>query len=96
MPAVTSLSEFNRNQGEVIARLSESQEPLYLMRNGKAAVVVMDAAAFDRAMSFRDEARQHELEVYSGFMRGYQDVLEGKTVSANDAFARIRKQKGWL
>ena len=43
MPAVTSLSDFNRNQSEVISRLSETEEPLYLTRNGKSAVVVMDA-----------------------------------------------------
>ena len=48
MPAVASLSEFNRNQSAVIDRLERSQEPMYLTKNGKASVVVMDAAAFDQ------------------------------------------------
>ena len=95
MPAVTSLSDFNRNQSEVISRLSETEEPLYLTRNGKSAVVVMDAEAFDRAMSFRNEVHEREMTVYRGLLRGYQDVQEGRTSDAKSAFARVREQKGW-
>lgn len=95
MPAVTSLSDFNRNQSEVISRLSETEEPLYLTRNGKSAVVVMDAEAFDRAMSFRNEVHEREMSVYRGLLRGYQDVQEGGTSDAKSAFARVREQKGW-
>lgn len=95
MPAVTSLSDFNRNQAEVIGRLEETQEPLYLTRNGRATVVVMDAGAFDRAMSVREEAREREMAVYDGLMRGYQDVLDGKVSPAAEALARIREKRGW-
>ncbi|MGN0287419.1 MAG: type II toxin-antitoxin system Phd/YefM family antitoxin [Atopobiaceae bacterium] len=95
MPAVTSLSDFNRNQSEAIDLLNKTQEPLYLTRNGKAAVVVMNAEAFDRAMSLKDEVRQREMAVYDGLMRGYQDVLDGKTSPAADAISRIRSKRGW-
>ena len=95
MPAVTSLSEFNRNQSAVIAQLEKTQEPLYLTRNGKASVVVMDADAFDRMVSFKDEVQAREMQVLDGLLRGYQDVLDGKTVDAVDSLARIRAAKGW-
>lgn len=95
MPAVASLSEFIRNQSAVIDRLERSQEPMYLTRNGKASVVVMDAAAFDRMMSFRAEVQRREMEVYDGLLRGYQDILDGKTQEAKDAFSKIRTSKGW-
>lgn len=55
----------------------------------------MNAEAFDRAMSLRDEVRQRELAVYDGLMRGYQDVLDGKTIPAADAISRIRAERGW-
>ena len=74
MPAVASLSEFNRNQSAVIDRFERSQEPMYLTRNGKASVVVMDADAFDRMMGFKAEVHQREMAVYDGLLRGYQDV----------------------
>lgn len=95
MPAVTSLSEFNRNQSAVIAQLAETKEPLYLTRNGKSSVVVMDAEAFDRAVSYKEETRAREMEVLRGLVHGYQDVLDGKTVEASDVFEKIRAKRGW-
>lgn len=95
MPAVASLSEFNRNQSAVIDRLERSQEPMYLTRNGKASVVVMDADAFDRMMGFKAEVQQREMAVYDGLLRGYQDVLENKTQEAKGALDKIRSSKGW-
>ena len=83
MPAVASLSEFNRNQTALIDTLEKTQEPIYLTRNGKASVVVMDAEAFDR------------MDVYQGLMRGYADVLDGKTSDARGALGAIREKKGW-
>ena len=95
MPAIKALSDFNRHQNAFIDELASTREPLYLTRNGAACVVVMDAAAFDEAMSFRDELREQEMRTYRGLLRGYQDVLEGKTVPADEADAAIRRAKGW-
>ncbi|SFX31176.1 type II toxin-antitoxin system Phd/YefM family antitoxin [Olsenella sp. kh2p3] len=95
MPAMTSLSEFNRHQSETISELEKTGEPLYLTRNGKSAVVVMDADAFDRMVSAKEELRTREMAVYDGLMQGYQDVLDGKTAPAQDVFTRIRSKRGW-
>lgn len=95
MPAMTSLSEFNRHQSETISELEKTGEPLYLTRNGKSAVVVMDADAFDRMVSAKEELRTREMAVYDGLMQGYQDVLDGKAAPAQDAFTRIRFKRGW-
>ena len=95
MPSVAPLAEFNRNQSEMIAELAETGEPIYLTRNGRAYVVVMDAEAFDRAQSFREELRERELETLSQLLEGYRDKQEGRTLTLADADARIRSQKGW-
>ncbi len=95
MPAVASLSEFNRNQTALIDTLEKTQEPIYLTRNGKASVVVMDAAAFDRMVSAKECAQKREMDVYQGLMRGYADVLDGKTSDAKGALGAIREKKGW-
>lgn len=95
MPAVASLSEFNRNQTALIDTLGKTQEPIYLTRNGKASVVVMDAAAFDRMVSAKERAQKREMDVYQGLMRGYADVLDGKTLDAKGALGAIREKKGW-
>ena len=95
MPQVAPLAEFNRNQANVIAELERTGEPLYLTRNGYASVVVIDAAAFDRMISEKEALRQREMETYASLMRGYQDVLEDKTVSLDEADTHIRTAKGW-
>ncbi|WP_442904881.1 type II toxin-antitoxin system Phd/YefM family antitoxin [Gordonibacter sp.] len=43
MPAVKSISEFTRNQSALIRELKNTQEPLYVTRNGSSSIVVMDA-----------------------------------------------------
>lgn len=95
MPQIKSLSEFNRNQNALIEGLEQSGEPLYLTRNGSACLVVMDSAAFDAAMAFRNEVAEQEMRTYRGILRGYEQYLSGETTKADDAFAQVRKARGW-
>lgn len=95
MPQTKPLSEFNRNQTSVIEDLVRTQEPLYLTRNGSQSVVVMDADAFDRAMATREDMRDQEMAVYTNLMRGYSEYQQGRTIASSEAFAAIRKDKGW-
>lgn len=95
MPQIKPLSEFNRNQNALIEDLHRSGEPLYLTRNGSACVVVMDSAAFDDAMAFRNEIYEQEMRTYQGIMHGYEQYLNGEITSADDALARIRAARGW-
>lgn len=95
MPKVRSLSDFNRNQAALIDEISRTKEPLYLTRNGRDSVVVMDSQAFDDLMSFRSELRAREMRVYSGLMRGYEELMEGKTRRASSVHDSVRQKKGW-
>lgn len=96
MPAIKPLSEFNRSQSAVLDELAQTREPMYLTRNGSACVVVMDAEAFDDAMSLRDEIRECELRVRADVERGMREVSSGAFVDADDADRAIRAAKGWL
>lgn len=95
MPTVKPLSDFNRNQSAIIDELEQTQKPIYLTRNGTASIVVMDAEAFDRAMSFRASAYANEMRVYDSLMKGYDDVQQGRVVDADQAEEEIRRAKGW-
>lgn len=95
MPTVKPLSEFNRNQSALLEELHATGQPIYLTRNGSAEVVVMDADAFDREVSYRASAYANEMRVYNSLMRGYADVIDGKLVPAEEAEARILAAKGW-
>lgn len=95
MPIVKPLSEFNRNQSAMLEELHESGQPIYLTRNGSAEVVVMDAASFDREISYRANARANEMRVYNSLMKGYADVIDGNVVDADEVERQIRAAKGW-
>lgn len=95
MPRVKPLSEFNRNQSALIDELHENGQPIYLTRNGSASIVVMDADAFDRQMSYRAGAYANEMRVYDHLMEGYADVIDGKVIDADKAEAAILSSKGW-
>lgn len=95
MPAMTSIAEFTRKPGEIIDQLHETQQPLYLTRNGKSSVVIMDAQAFERALSYQEKARQRETFVYDGIMRGIEDFQRGNIADAKEGLERIRAKKGW-
>jgi prevent-host-death family protein len=95
MAKTAPLSEFNRNQTKLIQELQESGEPLYLTRNGRTTLVVMDADAYDREREMREGLRRREEATLHALMRGYQDVIDGNASSLSDADARIRKAKGW-
>lgn len=95
MPTVKPLSEFNRNQSAIISELADTQRPMYLTRNGSASIVVMDAEAFDRAMSFRSSVYANEMRVYGSLMKGYADFARGDVVEAGQAEDEIRRAKGW-
>ena len=96
MPKVRSLSDFNRNQAALIDEISQTKEPLYLTRNGRDSVVVMDSQAFDDLMSLKNELRACEMRVYSGLMRGYEELMEGRTHSASSVHDSIRQKRGWV
>lgn len=95
MPKVKPLSEFNRNQSAVIEELHASQEPVYLTRNGSATLVVMDAEAFDREMSFRESVFANEMRVYNSLMSGYADYMQGEVSDTEEAEAALMAAKGW-
>ena len=109
MPAVASLTDFNRNQNAVLADLRDTQKPMYLTKNGKACTqkpmyltkngkacaVIMDAEAFDRMMAEREETRSQEERVYQGILRGIEEFQRGDTTDAAKGLAAIRDRKGW-
>lgn len=89
MPAVLPISEMQRNSASLTAEAMRTKEPIYLTRHGKAAVVVMDAAEFDRRMAYRDALVAREERVYEGIMRGHREIEAGEGIPLDDALAQL-------
>ena len=84
---IQSLSNFKRNTSEVIKQLKETGEPVVLTINGKAELVVQDAAAYQELLELRDR-----MEAIAGIRRGLASMERDKGRPAEDVFADLRKK----
>ncbi len=84
---IRSLSDFKRNTGELVDRMKETGKPMVLTVNGKAQLIVQDAAAYQSMLDEREET-----EATKGILRGLNDVKHGRTQPARQALEEIRKR----
>jgi prevent-host-death family protein len=86
---IQSLSHFKRKTAEVMKRMKKTGNPVVLTVNGKAEVVVQDAAAYQRLRELADMAEMLE------FLRlSKADADAGRTVPARDFIESLGKGKG--
>ena len=84
---IDSLTHFKRNTSEVIEQLKETGQPLVLTVNGKAEVVVQDAASYQAMLDLLERA-----EAIAGIKRGLESVERGEGIPAEKAFERLRRK----
>jgi PHD/YefM family antitoxin component YafN of YafNO toxin-antitoxin module len=83
---IRSLSEFKRNTVDLLERLRQTVHPLVLTINGKAELVVQDAAAY--------QALLDRVEAIEAVQQGLADVKARRTKPARQVFARLRRKHG--
>lgn len=83
---IDALTNFKRHTSAYLTRLKNSGKPLVLTINGKAELVVQDAASYQKLLEAVDQ-----LEAIKGVHRGIEDVRHGRTRSVKQM--RTEKQK---
>lgn len=78
MPLTKSASELQRNIGSIYELCRESREPVYITRNGKADLVVMDASAFDERDTLQRATYEREMRLHDTIMRGWVQAQAGE------------------
>jgi PHD/YefM family antitoxin component YafN of YafNO toxin-antitoxin module len=86
---IRSLSDFKRNTGEFTGRMRRSGHPVVLTINGKAELVVQNAASYQKLLE-----RIDELEALDGIRRGLADVEGGRVTELKDFARDFRKSRG--
>jgi len=86
---IHSLSDFKRNTSNFVEQMRGSGHPLVLTINGKAAIVVQDAAAYQELQD-----RVDELESLAGIKRGLKDVAAGKVTPLKQFETEFRSKHG--
>lgn len=86
---VRSVTEFQRNAKDYVGRLKDSKTPLVLTVNGRAELVVQDAASYQELLN-----RLIELETVAAIRVGLQDAKEGRVQPARKALKRLGAKLG--
>lgn len=84
---IHSLSHFKRKTTEFMARMKESGHPVVLTINGKAELVVQDAASYQRLLELAEQA-----EMMAFLRESREDIEAGRTEPALEALQRLGKK----
>jgi PHD/YefM family antitoxin component YafN of YafNO toxin-antitoxin module len=86
---IHSLTDFKQRTPEFVQQLKETGEPLVLTINGKAELVVQDAASYQKLLQIAEEAR-----VLEGIRKGLEDLEAGRTMSLDAFKEHARRKRG--
>ena len=82
---IYSLTEFQRHTKEHIERLKQTGRPEVLTVNGRAELVVQDAASYQKLLELLDYA-----EAVEGIKKGLETMRQGKGRPAAEVFQYLR------
>jgi len=81
---IQSLSTFKRDTTRFVKQMQKTKEPIVLTVNGKAQIVVQDAASYQELL----EAKER-MDAIAGIKRGLEAMKAGKTMPAEKYFAAL-------
>ena len=86
---IHSLSEFKRNTSEFLEQMRGNGHPVVLTINGKAELVVQDAASYQKLLN-----RVDELEALEGIQKALADIEAGRVTPLRQFESEFRKTRG--
>ena len=83
------LTDFKRRTAEFMRRMRTRKRPVVLTVNGKAELVVQDAASYQKLLD-----RVERLEAIAAIRQGLKDADEGRIRDARGALKELRGRLG--
>jgi len=83
---IQSLSNFKRNTPEFLRQLKETGHPVVLTINGKAELVVQDAASYQKLTE-----RAERTERWEALRESIADMRAGRVTPVEDMLAEMRQ-----
>lgn len=89
---IDSLTNFKRQTARYLARLHKTKEPVVLTVNGRAQVVVQDAAAYQELVAAAAKADREE--TVAAIREGLADLEKGRSKPARQALKALARKYG--
>lgn len=87
MKTIIPITDLQRQAGQIIASLSESEEPIVVTQRGRASAIIISAERYVEIEA--DLKRLDELELLEMVELSRQEKLEGKTLSQEEVKKRL-------
>ena len=84
---IQSLTDFKRRTAEYVEQLKQTGHPLVLTVNGKAELVVQDAATYQELLELKDR-----LETVEALRKSLESVQNGRTRPVEEVFEELRQK----
>jgi prevent-host-death family protein len=82
---IQSLSSFKRHTPDFLRQLRQTGEPVVLTVNGKAELVVQDAASYQKLIERAEQAEERE-----AIRAAVQELKAGQGIPAEEVLAELR------
>jgi prevent-host-death family protein len=86
---IQPMTTFRNRSADSLRHIRETQRPLVLTVNGKAAAVVQDAEAYQRLLDIAARADAAE-----GIRQGLGDLADRRGLPAREVFDALRAERG--
>ena len=83
MPQIIPIRDL-KNTGEISQMCKESDEPIYITKNGYGDMVIMSMEVYKEKMFM--------LDVYDKLMAAEEEIKSGKTLDADSSVKNIREK----
>ena len=86
---IQPLTDFKRNTSEFMKQMKQTRRPVVLTVNGKPALVVQDAASYQKILE-----RLERFEVVEAIRAGIEASERGRMKPARQALAELQEKLG--
>ena len=86
---IHSLTDFKRNTNDFVKQMKDTGAPVVLTVNGKAELVVQDAASYQALLDLVERA-----DTIAGIRRGLEQMSRGEGRPAEEVFTEFRARHG--
>ncbi len=83
MPQIIPIKDL-KNTALISTMCSETNEPIYITKNGYGSMVIMDVNVYEQKMAL--------LEVYAKLAQAEDEIREGKVFDAEDSLKVLREK----
>ncbi|MCC8196442.1 MAG: type II toxin-antitoxin system Phd/YefM family antitoxin [Ruminococcus sp.] len=85
MPTIKSSTDLRNHYNEISTLCHETNEPVYITKNGKGDLVIMSMETYDELFG--------KFELFRWIQDGISDVKDGNTLPLEEAMKEIRDSR---